>query len=291
LSAAYRAAGLRFGVGLSPLEIWLDDGPAARGALTDKIRMLNDAGVDILCLLFDDMKGDVPGLAQLQADIAHTAAEATTATRFILCPTYYSDDPVLARVFGAMPAGYLEELGRRLDPAIDIFWTGPRVVSKDYPADHLARVAERLQRKPFLWDNYPVNDGARMSKHLHLRAVANRPARLRDQLAGHAVNPMNQPWLSRLPLATLAASYAEGDAYDPERAFARAADAQCGPALAAALTEDLPCLDDGGLDALGETEKKALAAKYAAFTDDPFAAEVVGFLTGAYEFDPACLTD
>ncbi|MFN8547638.1 MAG: beta-N-acetylglucosaminidase domain-containing protein [Candidatus Eisenbacteria bacterium] len=77
---------------------------------------------------------------------------------------------MLDKVFGAQPPGYLERLGRRLhDPAIGVFWTGEEGV--------LARDRRRPPRRsrsawacaPVLWDNYPVNDGARMSQSLHLR--------------------------------------------------------------------------------------------------------------------------
>ena len=56
----------------------------------------------------------------------------------------------------------LLDKGRLLDPAIGMFWTGPETCAREYTPGHLARVAEQMGRKPFLWDNYPVNDGARM---------------------------------------------------------------------------------------------------------------------------------
>ncbi|MEZ5741799.1 MAG: hypothetical protein R3E68_21770 [Burkholderiaceae bacterium] len=41
-----------------------------------------------------------------------------------------------------------------------------------------------------LWDNYPVNDGQRMSQYLHLRAFTpDAPATLAPLLRGHAINP------------------------------------------------------------------------------------------------------
>jgi hyaluronoglucosaminidase len=81
-----------------------------------------------------------------------------------MCPTYYSDDRMLDIVFGERPSGYLEELGRRLDPAVGVYWTGEEICCREFGCGHLARVAHALQRKPTLWDNYPVNDGPRMSR-------------------------------------------------------------------------------------------------------------------------------
>ena len=48
------------------------------------------------------MRGDIPNLANLQIDYMHQVAELSTAKRIIFCPTYYSFDPVLEKVFGAM---------------------------------------------------------------------------------------------------------------------------------------------------------------------------------------------
>ena len=135
-----------------------------------------------------------------------------------------------------------------------------------------------MRRKPTLWDNYPVNDGARMSQHLHLRAFTGRPAAIAGQIAAHGVNPASQPLLSRVPLLTLAESYAEGDAYDYRAAFDRAARAVLGDELAERVGRDMLALQDRGLDRLGE-RAAALRARYAAF-DHPAAREILAWLDG-----------
>lgn len=283
LAAHCRAQGVRFGIGLSPYELYRDFDGAAQAALAEKLVQLSALGLDILAVLFDDMRGDLPDLAATQARILHWIAARLPATHLILCPSYYADDPVLDRVFGMRPPNYLEDLGRLLDPAIDIFWTGPEVCSLEYTPGHLDRVAAQLRRKPFLWDNYPVNDGPRMSRFLHLRAVTGRPASIAGHIAGHAVNPALQPVLTRIPALTLAESYASGERYDYGAAFLRAAETVCGPDLAAALTRDLLLLQDTGLDRLEPDTREKLRARYAAF-DHPAAREVVAFLDGAYRF-------
>ncbi|MEI9932538.1 MAG: beta-N-acetylglucosaminidase domain-containing protein [Rhizomicrobium sp.] len=179
--------GVSFGVGLSPFEICRDFGREERGALMRKLSFFDDVGIDQLAILFDDMKGDEPDLAERQADILHWIAERTSARKLIICPTYYSDDPILDRLFGKRPENYLNELGMRLDPSIDVFWTGEEVCSRAFSSAHLERVCNTFGRKPVLWDNYPVNDGARMSRYLHLRAFAGRPATIADFIAGHAI--------------------------------------------------------------------------------------------------------
>jgi hypothetical protein len=279
LSAGCAKLGVRFGVGLSPYEIYLGFDEAAKTALARKLDWLDEVGVTELAILFDDMRGDLPDLAQRQAEILHWIMARTAATRLITCPTYYSDDPVLDRVFGARPVGYLDQLGAALDPAIDVFWTGAEVCSREYSAANLGAVAAALRRQPVLWDNYPVNDGPIMSRYLHLRAMTGR-SNLAGLVRGHAVNPANQPTLSRIPARTLAEAYALGDRYDYGRAWGRAARAVLGDDLAAMVERHLYFFQESGLDRLGDTAGR-LRERYAVF-DHPAAREIVDWLDGAY---------
>jgi hypothetical protein len=234
-----------------------------------------------LAILFDDMQGDLPDLARNQIAIVHWIAERTSASRLILCPTYYSDDPVLDRAFGARPPTYLAELGAGLDPDIEMFWTGQEVCSRAFSPGHLERVSHLLRRRPLLWDNYPVNDGPVMSQSLHLRAFTGRPAAIAGHIAGHAVNPANQPVLSRIPALTLAESYARGEAYEYGAALRRAAEVVLGERLGLQVWRQLGLLQDTGRDRLGEAAAR-LRARYAAFDHDG-AREIVAWLDGVYE--------
>jgi len=278
LRESCRAAGVRFGIGLSPFELHLHPDKGWQAALAVKLAELAQLKPDDLAILFDDMRGDVPDLAERQAAIVHFAAERGIAGRIFCCPSYYSDDPILDAAFGARPPFYLEQLGRLLDPAVRIFWTGPEVCSREFTPGHLARVAGQLRRKPFLWDNYPVNDGARMAQHLHLRGFTGRPAAIVGQIAGHGINPASQPLLSRIPALTLAECYQEGDAYDYRAAFVRAARSVLGEELAERLGKDLLALQDRGLDRLAE-RRAVLRDRYAAF-GHPAAREIVAWLDG-----------
>jgi hypothetical protein len=273
-----RAQHVRFGLGLSPFELHLHPGRAWQDVLAARLAQLALLKPDDLAILFDDMRGDIADLAERQAAIVHFAAERGVAQRIFSCPSYYSDDPILDVAFGARPAFYLEQLGRLLDPAIHLFWTGPEVCAGEFTPGHLARVAGQLGRKPVLWDNYPVNDGARMSQHLHLRAFTGRPASIAPHIAGHGINPASQSLLSRIPLLTLADSYRQGEAYDYLAAFHRAAREILGDELAARVARDVLTLQDRGLDKLGE-RKAALKARYAAF-DHPAAREICLWLDG-----------
>lgn len=237
------------------------------------------------------MRGDIPDLAQIQIDIAHQAAATSSARKIIFCPTYYSFDPVLERVFGAMPENYWQTFSRQLDKSIDIFWTGEKVCSASYSEQHLASVTELIGRKPFLWDNYPVNDGAVKSNLLQLRAFDQGHSQLSGKIAGHAVNPMNQPWLSQIPLASLPLAYQQQDKYTIDNAFSSICKNLCGESMAAQLQLDIALLQDAGLKKLSPQERQTLQHTYQKFAYSPYAQEILAWLNDEYQFDPACLTE
>jgi hypothetical protein len=265
LAARCRALNVHFGIGLSPFELYRDFNAAAQDALGAKLAQFDGWGVEYLAILFDDMRGDLPDLAAMQVEIMHWVAARTKAAKLIVCPSYYSDDTVLDRFFGKRPENYLAEFGRRLDPSIAVFWTGEEICSREYSPGHLARVADQLRRKPFLWDNYPVNDGQRMSPFLHVRAMTGRPASIRGHLAAHSVNPALQPVLSRIPAISLARSYLEGEAYEYGRAFLDAATEVAGAELARKLRDDILYFQDVGRNHLGKAEER-LRRRYGAYT-------------------------
>jgi hypothetical protein len=289
----YQQAGLDFGIGLSPFEIYKNYDTEARHYLLNKVERLNRLGVDILCLLFDDMRGDLPDLALTQVRICEDVLPHTRAKRLIMCPTYYTFDKVLERLFGKMPQNYFQDLGDNLPAGIDIFWTGPTVCSQEYPESHMREAIEALGRKPFLWDNYPVNDGADISQFLFLKSFENRPASLAELTTGHAVNPMNQPWLSRIPLYSLPRSYAYSADYDPEDVLHEALSQLCGQGLAKQIISDIDILQAHGLDKMKPELRQRLVRQYSRFdnpVDSQYAKEIIAWLNNEYAFDPACLT-
>ena len=58
LAARCRALQVRFGVGLSPFELYRDFNADAQGALADKLAQFDAWGVEHLAILFDDMRGE-----------------------------------------------------------------------------------------------------------------------------------------------------------------------------------------------------------------------------------------
>src|SRR5690606_17431781 len=115
-----------------------------------------------------------------------------------------------------------------------------------------------------------------------------RDRELRELASGHLANPMNQAWLSQLPLHSLREIY-ELESPSPEAQFARACRALCPPALAEALLEDAAKFQHEGLARFSAELNEELLGKYSAF-NHPMASEVCDWLRGEYRFDPACLT-
>jgi hyaluronoglucosaminidase len=272
--------GVEFGVGLSPYGLQTSCTDARLTRLKAQLRALTNVGVKRFAILFDDMDAGVDELAATQLKIVDAATDAVPSGKFIVCPSYYSDDIVLDRVFGDRPANYLETLGRSLDPSIEIFWTGAEVCARQFGATHLKRVGDLLKRKPTLWDNYPVNDGPRMSNHLHLRAFTGRSAFDAPYIAAHMINPALQPALSTVPALTLADVYNDGQSYDYARSLQNALTKVAGETLSVHLREDLIALQDTRRDRLG-VKRDTLFAKYSQF-EHPIAKEICAWLNGVY---------
>lgn len=288
LREACRQSNISFGIGLSPLGLQ-DNLKPNLSRLKEKIRELNALDVDILCILFDDMPVQNDDLAQKQSLIIAEALSVSQAKRHIICPSYYSFDPVLEQVFGKMPKGYWSDLGGMLPKGIDYFWTGNQVISDTYTQQDLESITHIMGRKPVLWDNYPVNDGRKTSPFIHLGAYSGRPFELQDWAAGHCVNPMNQAYLSMPVLGTLSELYRNRQAYRADQALRKALMASCEEVLAERLLEDREVFQRVGLEAVSDSDRTEMLAFYTAFSN-PLAVEVVAWLHGAYRFDSDCLT-
>jgi hypothetical protein len=234
------------------------------------------------------MRGDVPGIAELQARVVAEITGWSSARRFMVCPTYYSYDARLTREFGIPPQAYLKDLGRLLDPGIDCFWTGEKIISHGYSAEHLAEVASDLGRKPFIWDNHIANDAKTRSNHLYLDPSADSWSLAMSAAAGLAINPMNQPHLSRIALRGYRYLLTTGP--NLRSALPGICRELAGPDVAELLIEDLGPLQNEGLSRLEEALRRRLLERYEREAGNPYADEVAAFLRGEYVFDPQCLT-
>ena len=290
LSEQFREKGLRFGIGLTPYEIHLNYDADARALLKKKVAQLDQIGVDMLGILFDDTRCGIAQLALQQARVVADITNWSSATGFIVCPTYYSDDPILGQLFGQGPARYLQDLGRYLDPAVDVFWTGQKVCSPSYPDSHLRDVIARLGRKPFIWDNRIANDGRARCSYLYLDPLSAGWSLNTRLVSGFAINPMNQPGLSRVALAAYGSKLAEARSGDKDATFELNVRSECGAALGSQILCDLDLFQNQGLLALDASARTTLAEKYRSFDPQCCAREIVAWLMGEYAFDPNCLT-
>jgi hyaluronoglucosaminidase len=290
LSGRCRARGLSLGIGLTPFEIYLNYDAAAQASLRSKVNQINDIGPHMLCILFDDMRGDVDALPDLQAKVIADVCAWSKAERFIVCPTYYSYDPLLARAFGSPPKTYLRDFGRLVDTSIDIFWTGEKVISDGYSAVHLSDVAAEIGRKPFIWDNYISNDSKIRTNHLYLDPAAGSWELPANLAAGLAINPMNQPYLSRIALRGYGHLLRQDPAARQGTTFADICRDLGGSLFAERLISDLDLLQKTGLNQFDPETRRRLLEWYGSQESNPYAQDIAAWLRGEYVFDPQCLT-
>ncbi|MEH6589644.1 MAG: beta-N-acetylglucosaminidase domain-containing protein [Halioglobus sp.] len=284
LAEAYGKRQLLWGVGLSPYALYQSYGAAERAALKTKVEYLTTLNMPLLAILFDDMPGAIDDLAARQAEIVTDVCHWAGGSRVLVCPTYYSFDPVLEKHFGAMPQRYWGQLGAELPEGVDVFWTGNKVCADAITCEDIDSIVAELGRPVILWDNYPVNDGALRSRHLYTSALADRERQPAASLTGHLCNPMNQPLLSLLALAGL------GELYNGEPVDCDWLAKVLGVEAYQQLLMDGPELQQLGLAGIDDVRKQQLLDKYSTLPGSA-AAEVAAWLRGEYTFDPACLTD
>jgi hyaluronoglucosaminidase len=191
-----------------------------------------DAGVRTFAVLFDDIPSRLSDPRDRRAYKNSLArAEGTWMAKIIaaqpatwndiewwICPSYYSEDALLERVFGRFESEFLETLSEYLPPNVPCFWTGPSVVSKSITVAHVRRIAKKIQRPLLLWDNYPVNDLS-MRDELHLGPLIGRNPRLPEIVCGYLNNPLLQEDLSFIPLATCFDYARTPSRYQPEASW------------------------------------------------------------------------
>jgi hyaluronoglucosaminidase len=278
---------ISLGIGLTPFEIYMDYDTGAKTALRSKVLQLNEVQAEILCILFDDMRGDVADLPDIQAKVVSDVCGWSNANRFIVCPTYYSYDSLLTREFGPPPKTYLRDFGRLIDTRIDIFWTGQKVISDGYTAQHLEEVANDIRRKPFIWDNHISNDSRIRTKQLFLDPSFGGWQLPIDLVAGLAINPMNQPHLSRIALCGYQHLLTQPSVHDFLPNICRQL---AGSPCAEWLLADFGAFQNAALVELGADARRRLLDCYESEKANPYAQEIAAWLRDEYAFDPECLT-
>lgn len=191
-----------------------------------KVRAVHAAGVSWFALCLDDInKGLTPedkeAFGTLQAAQIHFVNRLWTdmngmrpRPHLIFCPSAYTTGEAMAHL------DYTKAVGAGISKDVMLFWTGPDVCSSVITAADADKIGVLFHRKPFVWDNYPVND--MFPWRPMVGPVKNRDPRLARSVSGYLANPMKQWYASRLPLATLAAYFRDPAHYDPESAIADA---------------------------------------------------------------------
>ena len=177
-------------------------------------------------LLFDDIpdrmeREDVQrwgSLASAQCYLANAISrwigERSAGGRLAFCPTPYCGRMAERKHGGE---GYLATIGRELLPEIDVFWTGPEIISPEITVAHIQAVETVLRRKPLIWDNLHANDydGGRF----FCGPYAGRPADVRRAVSGLLINPNNELPLNYVPIRTFA-EFVRGDgAWDARQGY------------------------------------------------------------------------
>jgi hypothetical protein len=285
LSQVFRRRSIRFGVGISPFGIGANLKEDLQ-ILRQKALLLASLDIDMLGVFFDDMKWEENSLAhQLQA---LEVIRSSCGSQILFCPTFYSEDPVLDKVFGQRPSDDLKQLGLTIPPDIDILWTGPKVISPEIPAAHLEQVSEILGRSPVVWDNFFANDGPKQCRFLKLKALTGRSQAAFGRAKAWAFNPMNQIFLSQV--VVLSAQGVLEQQLSPEAAFVGALHQLCPPDLTNLIAEHSGHFLNEGLDKMPQQLKFDLAGQLASFSH-PAAEELRAWLDGAYLVGSECLTD
>lgn len=218
--------GLHFVYGLGPgLDIRYSS-ETDRNLLRRRFEQLLSLGCRNFALLFDDIP-DRMAAEDLQRWDSFAAAqchvtnalfrwtqEQEANARFLFCPTPYCGR-MAKRHYGG--ADYLHTIGRELRSEIDVFWTGPEIISREITVEHVREVARWLRRKPLLWDNLFANDYD--GRRLYCGPYAGRPLELRGEVAGLLVNPNNEFPLNHVPLRSLARFITATGAWNEREAY------------------------------------------------------------------------
>ncbi len=183
-------------------------------------------GCRSFALLFDDIPDRMEpadlalwgSLASAQAGVVNRLArwawERLPEASFSFCPSPYCGR-MAARQLGG--EGYLGVIGRELLPAIDVFWTGPEIISREITVAHIREVAGKLCRKPVIWDNLHANDYD--GRRFFCGPYSGRPLELRGEVRGLLANPNCEFWLNPVPLRTLGGYARAGEGWDERKEY------------------------------------------------------------------------
>lgn len=210
--------------------------------LESKIDQLRSIGVETFMLSFDDVEHTLKSADQRVYGSDYPRAHVDLADKVLrdeqgkdpnfrlwFAPTDY---------YGLKDSAYWRTLRSRLNPSIQVIWTGQWVLNKEISGSQAEKAGQFLGRKPLIWDNYPVNDYTYVQKkapQLFMGPVENRSPALSAQASGMLANPMIQPQASKVALSTIGQYLWNPGSYNPEEAFTLAIQARRGIGSVAAF--------------------------------------------------------
>ena len=173
-----------------------------RDLLLAKFEKMYQLGVRSFAVFFDDISGEGTN-PQKQAELLNYIDEKFAQVKpdinqLVMCPTEYN------KSWSNPNGNYLTTLGEKLNPSIQIMWTGDRVIS-DITRDGISWINERIKRPAYIWWNFPVSDYVR--DHLLLGPVYGNDTTIAKEMSGFVTNPMEHAESSKIAIYSVA-SYA-----------------------------------------------------------------------------------
>ena len=180
-----------------------------RDFLMKKLEIMYNLGVRSFAVFFDDIWGE-GAKADKQAALLNYIDDNFVQVKkdvapLILCPTEYN------KGWANEQGGYLRTLGSNLNKGIEVMWTGNSVVACiDKPT--MEWINERIERKGYIWLNFPVNDFVR--DHILMGPAYGNGLDIATDVSGFVSNPMEYAETSKISLYGIADYCWNMEAYD-----------------------------------------------------------------------------
>ena len=171
-----------------------------RDSLMAKFEHMYDLGVRSFAVFFDDISGE-GAKADRQVELLnyvddHFVRVKPDVTPLIVCPTEYNKD------WARPESGYLATIGTKLNPSVEVMWTGDRVIS-EITREGVEWIREQIKRPSYIWWNFPVSDYVR--DHVLLGEVYGNGKDIAGSISGFVANPMEWAEASKLAIYCVAA--------------------------------------------------------------------------------------
>ncbi|CAN0090921.1 unnamed protein product [Lampetra planeri] len=211
LIAAAREHDVEFVYAISPGLDMSFSNPKEVVTLKRKLEQVSQFGCRGFALLFDDIDQNMcPADKEVFTSFAYAQVSVTNEVyqhlgepaSFMFCPTEYCGSLCYPN---PAQSPYLQTVGEKLLPNIDVLWTGPKVVSKDISLESVEEVSKVLKRRPVIWDNIHANDYDQ--KRLFLGPFKGRSSELIPRLNGVLTNPNCEFEANFVAVHTLATWY------------------------------------------------------------------------------------